>query len=729
MKLKNILTSFAAAAAVLAGCTEKLPVELDVIKLDRSYVPLAKVVNEGETSKIEELDNVVNLTATVDWAIDSKTIPAGLEVSPTSGAAGDYKLTFTRTEKGKDDLAGEIRIDAAGRSQFIKIFYPGDPALKPQFPAFEAGDYWIMFKHDTKWVALKGLELGFDDNSYGYIYANDANVAADGSLTSTASAVYTFEACNGGFHIKTSNGGYLYQAAKYDNFYLTANASKADVWTVEQQTEETFMVNNETVSKYMQYTTGYSSAGAYAAAKSDGVLPFLVKAEDPAPEVIKLEKTEFSFEKEAGEFTVAATINADAIKVVTDASWLHYQGNDASALYFSYDYNDGGARTATVKITANLGESVGDAEFTVNQDGAILDATAAEINGAEDGSTVYRFTGYITKDENSDYGNIYIKDATGEVYVYGVLNAAGETKKWKEMGIKAGDIVTVTGPKTSYNGKPQLKNVSIENHIKVSDISIADFRGLSDDKNTWYRISGKVGKSNEANTKYDLDTYGNFALFDGENEVYVYGVKAGWGGAKGEFGKLGVKEGDNLTIVCYKTSYNGLIEADGCFYVSHDSGQGENPGNGGKYVKVTSAPADWTGKYLIVFGNNAHATISGKDLQATAAVTVSDNAIASSSAVDAAAVTVAKSGSKYSIALPDGKYFGMAHNSCAESADPYDIEFEYTADGIKISGDVSGKTATYYLYHNTNNGDFFRCYVDKSGMDGYTFPVLYKYAE
>lgn len=584
-----------------------------------------------------------------------------------------------------------------------------------------------MFNAASKWVALKGLELGLDDNSYSYIYSNDANVAEDGSMTSTASAVYTFEACSGGFHIKSSNGGYLYQDPKYNNFYLTKDASKADVWTVEQQTEETFMVNNENVSKFMQYSVGYSSAGAYAAMQSDGVLPFLVPAKDPAPEVIKLEKTEFSFEKEAGEFAVAATINADAIKVSTDASWLHYQGNDATALYFSYENNEGGARSATVKITANLGELAGDAEFVVNQDGAILDATADEINKAEDGAAQYRYTGYITKDTGSDYGNIYVKDATGEVYCYGVLNDKGETKKWKEMGISEGDIVTVVGPKTSYNNNPQLKNVSIENHIKVSDISIADFRNLPDNKEAWYRISGKVGKSNEAGTKYDLEAYGNFALFDGADEIYVYGVKVGWGGAKGEFSKLGVKEGDNLTIVCYKTSYNGLNEADGCFYVSHETGQAENPGNGGKYVKVTSAPADWTGKYLIVFGENAHATIDGKDLKATAAVTFSDNAIASSSAVDAAAVTVAKNGSKYSITLPDGKYFGMAHNSCASSEEPYDVEFEYTEDGIKISGEVTDKTVPYYLYNN--NDSYFRCYVDKNGQTGYSLPVLYKYAE
>ncbi len=66
-------------------------------------------------------------------------------------------------------------------------------------------------------------------------------------------------------------------------------------------------------------------------------------------------------------------------------------------------------------------------------------------------------------------------------------------------------------------------------------------------------------------------------------------MKNGWGGPKGEFGKLGVKEGDDLTIVCYKTSFNGLIEADGCFYVSHTEGGSETPepGPGGADYETT----------------------------------------------------------------------------------------------------------------------------------------------
>lgn len=128
------------------------------------------------------------------------------------------------------------------------------------------------------------------------------------------------------------------------------------------------------------------------------------------------------------------------------------------------------------------------------------------------------------------------------------------------------------GAKGSYNGKGQLVNAAVEAVSPVTDIDLAGFRALADDKTTYYRISGKVAKSTEENTRWDLESYGNFALTDGTTEVYVYGVRTGWGGEKGKFGTLGIKEGDELTIVCYKTSFKGLVEADGCFYVSHKSG-------------------------------------------------------------------------------------------------------------------------------------------------------------
>ena len=125
----------------------------------------------------------------------------------------------------------------------------------------------------------------------------------------------------------------------------------------------------------------------------------------------------------------------------------------------------------------------------------------------------------------------------------------------------------------------------MEKRIDVKDIDLASFKALEDNKEAFYRISGTVTESTEPNTKFDLQTYGNFALTDGTTEVYVYGVVPGYGGPSKQFATLGVEKGDKLTIVCYKTSYtkNGYVlnQAGGAFYVSHEKGSsegGETPG-------------------------------------------------------------------------------------------------------------------------------------------------------
>jgi len=75
----------------------------------------------------------------------------------------------------------------------------------------------------------------------------------------------------------------------------------------------------------------------------------------------------------------------------------------------------------------------------------------------------------------------------------------------------------------------------------------------------------------------DSDSYGNFNLVDKTGSVYVYGVLPGWGSPKGKFQEIGVAEGDTLTIVGYRTSYNGTDEGGGGFFISKKSPTSTTP--------------------------------------------------------------------------------------------------------------------------------------------------------
>ncbi len=67
-------------------------------------------------------------------------------------------------------------------------------------------------------------------------------------------------------------------------------------------------------------------------------------------------------------------------------------------------------------------------------------------------------TGVVDSIANTTYGNLYLSDATGQVYVYGVLTADGQSKKFAELGVEAGDELTVLALYNEYNNKPQVKN-------------------------------------------------------------------------------------------------------------------------------------------------------------------------------------------------------------------------------------------------------------------------------
>ena len=97
------------------------------------------------------------------------------------------------------------------------------------------------------------------------------------------------------------------------------------------------------------------------------------------------------------------------------------------------------------------------------------------INGVD--GVVYRVKGTVTSIANTQYGNWYLQDETGTVYVYGTLYEGAE-KQFDKLGIEVGDIVTCEGPRKDYSGTIELVNVTVINIekslIKVDEVSPED---------------------------------------------------------------------------------------------------------------------------------------------------------------------------------------------------------------------------------------------------------------
>ena len=87
-------------------------------------------------------------------------------------------------------------------------------------------------------------------------------------------------------------------------------------------------------------------------------------------------------------------------------------------------------------------------------------ATCAEVIAGPDSKT-YQVKGVCTSIANTTYGNWYLKDDTGEIYIYGTLDNNGKEKNFLSLGLEVGDEVIVQGPKTTHGSTVELVNVTV----------------------------------------------------------------------------------------------------------------------------------------------------------------------------------------------------------------------------------------------------------------------------
>lgn len=261
------------------------------------------------------------------------------------------------------------------------------------------------------------------------------------------------------------------------------------------------------------------------------------------------------------------------------ADWVQYKGskfiagvpsklekNPADTVVYKFNVlpNAGAPRSASIKFTSSNGKNTSEATYSFDQEGAIVRGSISAFNMDKDG-TQYTLTGVVKKIANATYGNMYIVDGTGEAYIYGTLTADGEAKKFETLGIKEGDVVTLKGEKSTFNGNPQMKNATYISHVSVpggvTAVSVEDFLAAPDDADKYYLLSGNV--KNIANT-----TYGNFDIADLTGSVYVYGLLDGWEGASKNFSSLGIKEGYTISLLGVRASYKGSPQVGKGAYVS-----------------------------------------------------------------------------------------------------------------------------------------------------------------
>lgn len=162
-------------------------------------------------------------------------------------------------------------------------------------------------------------------------------------------------------------------------------------------------------------------------------------------------------------------------------------------------------------------------------------------------------------------------------------------------------------------------------------------------------------------------------------------------------------------------------------YSRTEQTEGEGTGTA-SYKKVTSAPTDWSGEYLIVYeaGNVAfNGGLTSLDAASnTIDVTISDQTIAANDETNAATFTINASGN---IKSKSGYYIGQTKNENglkSSTSTSYANTISLNADGT-----VNLVSGGAYLRYNSNSGQYRFRYFKSSTYTGQKAICLYKYED
>ena len=471
INMKNIFKSLLmvlSGAMLFASCQEEAAPLASAISVDKQELTFAgasaeaqkvKVKAEGEwfvlsseewvTVKPAYGNGDTDVTITVADNVDSYNELAGPRSTVVNFCYGTTGVTPVTVKQ-----LGENGLDA---SRTYKKVTSAEQVV--------AGGYLVVFEYEkdgeAKKVALDPLSAATED-TYKYAYASDVVIEDDVITMPNGNNSWIFETAEGGFYIQTA-GKYLFQDG--NGFKATTDKAKAHVWSVAIGEDGFATITNITFqNRWIQFSIGYGSAGAYDSAQSNAAMPVLyVDSAPPTDEVLDVKNT-----------TVPAFATEVKIKVTANKAWT-VRNHDSWIKSFTKSGENNGeivvtfdAYTSTTEERTAQFQVIGQGTniwVTLTQSKVAPNMTVAEFLAEDVVKGDYAIlTGSIENIQKKDYGNFYLQDETGIVYIYGLYDVNGG-KVFTPLGLKEGDIVTVYGAKDVYNSTPQMKNSVYISHV------------------------------------------------------------------------------------------------------------------------------------------------------------------------------------------------------------------------------------------------------------------------
>nr|WP_319398202.1 BACON domain-containing carbohydrate-binding protein [uncultured Carboxylicivirga sp.] len=505
MKLKYLFPIFFTVLAFMTSCEDDDTIsQLDGIQVSKSYVSLP--VDGGESE--------ITLTTNDSWTLAKVTTEKDqvewLNISSTSGDAGETKLTFS-AESTLDGRTAEVLVYCTDSTETQRINIIQGLAQVSEATVAEA-----LAAPDGKTLRLTGVCTNITNTLYGNWYLSDGK-----------DEIYIY--------------GTLDEKGGTKNFE-SLGLEVGDEVTIEgprgSYKGDPQMVNVMVVQ----------------------INKSLVKVDSVENDILPAE---------GGEFIAYLTCKGEgvSVEIPDDAkSWLSISSIESegtnSVVTFKAAANEGDDRETTLTFRTKEGDKEYSSQTSLIQNG-YKEVSIAEFLDAEVGSTKYRLSGLISKIDDATSGKLYLKDFSGETYVYKIPDFASKN-------LKEGDYIVIVGTRSEYKGTPQVSGAVLESSISVTATTIADVLTKEDDSNVYYMVTGVISSIEDENS-------GKLYLQDGDDEIYVYYCSPFYGATgddrNGMVAKYGLKVGDTLTVIGTKGSYGDLIELKYNFYYSHVSAE------------------------------------------------------------------------------------------------------------------------------------------------------------
>ena len=229
----------------------------------------------------------------------------------------------------------------------------------------------------------------------------------------------------------------------------------------------------------------------YTKAESKTVAEFIAAADKST--YYKLKGTVSRFNPTYCSFDLTDETGTIYVYNVADkTAWSTVKDGGVVEIAGLYDYYDATSKHEVVKTQfISFTEAAAPAE--------IINATVAEFIAAEKGVTKkYRVVGTITEIQNATYGNLMLKDGTGEVLIFGVKkDKDAASTSFSELGAEVGDKLTVVGYRDEYNGTIEMTSGYCEKLEKDTttpkfSVSTETLTAKAADKSVSFDVKGNV---------------------------------------------------------------------------------------------------------------------------------------------------------------------------------------------------------------------------------------------